>query len=280
MSSCSLKQLTKVGHSRKKALAKTEATAIADAPSVLHGANLPLPDTFSSVHAADTAGVMRHLIDMVTPVWNVRLSYHTMNGKAKVHFEGPNESQDFTASIRVKKDSAIWVDITALGGMIHAARALITNDSFFMINYLQKEYSKGALVDVAKILPTNVDFYSLQNLVMAEPLRSGAIMDVAELGASWLVHVADSSYLQTLNCTKADSTISIDQVNTRNPNGPQAIMKYERFEYTCGKRIAMTRTINIQNLQDKFLVEMDFQNIEFDKGLEMPFNIPSKFSLN
>ena len=40
----------------------------------------------------------------------------------------------------------------------------------------------------------------------------------------------------------------------------------------------MSRIIDIQNLQDKFLLEMDFQNIEFDKELEMPFNIPAKFT--
>jgi hypothetical protein len=275
MSSCSLQKLIpwrKAPAAGRVAIDSTQATFAGP----VRRAILPAPDTFSV--AADTAGIMKELIAMVTPVWNSRLNYRTFSGKAKVHFEGKEESQDFTAGIRVKKDSCIWVDITALGGMVHAARILITTDSFFMLNYLQKEYSKIALTDVAKVLPTQVDFNSLQNVITGEPLRNGIITDVAELGNSWLVHVADSTYLQSVNCSKADSTISMDEVNTRAPNGPKATMHFNRYEYTCGKRIAMSRVVNIQNLQDRFLLEMDFQTIEFDKDFEMPFSIPSKFN--
>ncbi len=280
ISSCSLQRL--IGRKKTVPTPVTTNVIIPDstktaAPIVVRRANLPEPDTFGVV--PDTSGLMKRLVDMVTPVWNSRLSFKTMSGKAKVHFEGPQESQDFTASIRVKKDSAIWVDVTALGGMVHAARVLITNDSFVMLNYLQKEVTKLALKDVAKVLPTDVDFTSLQNLVTGEPLRDGAILDVAELGNSWLVHVADSSFLQSINCSKTDSTISTDQVNTRDPNGPQATLKFNRYEYSCGKRIAMSRTINIQNNVDKFLLEMDFQSVEFDKNVELPFSIPAKFIL-
>ncbi len=279
ISSCSLQRL--IGRKKTAPVATTAVSPTPDSSKnvetqLVRRANLPQPDTFGVI--GDTAGLMKKLVDMVTPVWNSRLAFKTMSGKAKVHFEGPQESQDFTASIRVKKDSAIWVDITALGGMVHAARVLITNDSFVMLNYLQKEVTKLALKDIAKVLPTDVDFTSLQNLITGEPLRAGTIVDVAELGNSWLVHVADSSFLQSVNCSKSDSSILTDQVNTRDPNGPQAILRFNRYEYSCGKRIAMSRTINIQNSADKFLLEMDFQSVEFEKELELPFNIPAKFT--
>lgn len=276
MSSCSLQRLI----TRKKAtdtvVALPDTTKVAD-NHIIRRANLPEPDTFGM--KPDTTGLMKKLIDMVTPVWNARLSFRTMSGKAKVHFEGPQESQEFTASIRLKKDSAIWIDVTALGGMVHAVRVLITADSLVMLNYLQKEVTRISLKDVGKVLPVDVDFTSLQNIVTGEPLRTGSIADVADLGTSWLLHITDPTFLQTATCLKADSTITDNQVNTHDANGPQANMKFSHYEYADGKRIAMSRVINIFNKQDKFLLEMDFQGVEFDKEVELPFSVPAKFTL-
>jgi Domain of unknown function (DUF4292) len=114
-------------------------------------------------------------LGMVQPIWKNSLVFNTFGAKAKVHYESGDNSQDFTASFRVRKDSCIWVTITALGGMVQAARVLITPDSVFMINYLDKEISALPLSDVAKVLPVQVDFTSLQNLILGQPPRNGRI---------------------------------------------------------------------------------------------------------
>lgn len=237
---------------------------------------LPEQDTVGML--PDTTGMMKQLVDMILPIYNNRVQFVTFTSKAKVHFEGPEDKQDFTANIRVKKDSVIWVDITALGGMVHAARAYITRDSFFMINYIQKTGTRIALTDVAKILPTQVDFSTLQNLIIGEPLRPGNIRDIAVLGNSWLVKVQDSSYAQNLDYRKLDSLLLSNQVSTLAPNGPQATLRYDNFESVNGKKVPSSRSVNIQNGNDKFLLEMELQNMEFDKSLETPFAIPKSFS--
>ena len=242
-----------------------------------HFVALPEQDTISML--PDTTGLMRHMVDMVLPVFNKRNVYTTFSAKAKVHFESPEDKQDFTANIRVKKDSAIWIDITALGGMFHAARAYVTTDSFFMINYQQKEVTKLPLKQVAKVLPTQVDFMSLQNLIIGEPLRNGAVTNVSDLASSWLLAVEDSNYVQRINYRKSDSVMVLLQMNTRDPKGPEAVLKFDNFENNGSKKIAVSRAINILNGTDRFLLEMELQNMEFDKQLEMPFSIPAKYTI-
>lgn len=244
----------------------------------------PIPDTAliagrDTLTVPDTSGLMKQLVDMVLPIYNKRHQYTTFTGKAKVHFESPEDKQDFTANIRVKKDTAIWVDITALGGMFHVARVYVTNDSFFLINYKDKNGMRLALTEVARILPTQVDFMTLQNLMIGEPLRSGNIRDVATQGASWLLKVQDNNYMQSLEYRKADSLLIGNQVNTLSPNGPQAVLKYDHFEVINNRKVPASRTVTIQNGNDKYLLEMEMQNMEFDKQLEMPFTIPKGFPL-
>ncbi len=239
----------------------------------------PQPDTFSEVKNVDGIEATNKLISGVLPLFKNIRSYTTFNGKAKVHFEGPGEQQDFTAIIRLKKDTALWINIFGLGGVVNAARVYITRDSFFMINYLQKEVTKIALAQVAKVLPTEVDFMSLQRLITGEPLREGTIVDVAELSNSWLLHVTDPGYLQELQYNKSDSTLSTCLLNTHDPNGPQALMKYADFELLYDKKFSKARNINIKNGADQFAIEMYFQNADFDKPIEMPFNIPGNYTV-
>lgn len=277
LDSCSL--LHSMSGRKKRAgntMPLTDTTKIVAAPANHNFIALPEQDTISAV--PDTTGLMKKLVDMVLPIYNKRISYTTFSCKAKVNFTGPEDKQDFTANIRLKKDTAIWVDITGLGGMVHAARVYITRDSFFMINYLQKTGQKLALKDVGKVLPTQVDFTTLQNLIIGEPLRAGNIRDVAVLGNSWLLRVQDDSYIQMLNYSKADNTLTNSQVNTLAPNGPEAVLQYNSFEDVGGRKMSMSRNVHITNGNDKFLLEMDLQNAEFDKQLDMPFSIPKSFS--
>ena len=208
-------------------------------------------------------------------------SYQPSGSNINIYAEVPGKVtavfvQDGTV---LKKDAAIWIDITALGGMFHAARVYITPDSFFMINYQQKTVTKVPLKDVAKILPTQVDFQSLQRLITGEPLRDGSLRNVVSLDASWLLHVADENYRQELEYRKKDSVLLNDKLNTVAANGPQAMMRYDNFEMVDNHKIATSRSVTIQNGADKFLLEMEIENPVFEKELEMPFNVPKNYSL-
>ncbi|MBC7552653.1 MAG: DUF4292 domain-containing protein [Taibaiella sp.] len=271
-SSCSLQRLLKK---------KTTEVAVIDSSAdvytgILPRFSLPAPDTF--MLAIDTIGNGIKLLTIVKPVWERRLSYNTFGAKAKVNFEGPEEKQEFTASIRLRKDSAIWVDITALGGMVHAARVLITPDSMLMINYLQKEFSKISLGDIAKILPVQVDFPTLQNLITGDPPRNGTISAVSETADKWWLSVDDGSYVQVIAYDKADSLLKTDQVNTRNTNGPEALFKFMNYISIQNKKFSANREITINNGADHFKLSLEMQRVDFDQVLDFPFSIPKNYT--
>jgi hypothetical protein len=218
------------------------------------------------------------LMHDLQPVWAKRIDYATFFGKAKIHFEGPDGGKDFTAHIRMRKDSVIWVNITALGG-ISFARIFITPDSFFMINMVQKEAIKIPLSQAAKVLPTTVDFASLQNLVVGNPLHDGRITGARAGAASWLLNVEDTSYLQTIELSMTDSTMLSEKLATHRPDAPQADEKYTGYEAVDGRRVSTGRVINIQNGADAYLLEMDFQKVEFDRPQEYRFSIPENYKV-
>lgn len=233
----------------------------------------------SAALVVDSAAILHKMVDEVTPLWTSRLQYRTFSGKAKMHMEAPDDKQDFTAHFRIKKDSIIWINITALGG-ISFARIYVTPDSFFLLNHLQKTAMCIPLASAAKILPARIDFASLQNLITGEPLRDGEITGVANAADKWVLHVEDTSYIQEVTYSKGDSTMSAAQLLTYAPNGPKAITRYNKYQRADGRRVSTDRVLNLQNGNDFYKLEMDFNKVNFDEQLEFPFSIPKNYKIN
>ncbi len=222
------------------------------------------------------------MIANVMPLWERKLQYSTFSGKAKMHYEDARQKQDFNANFRVLKDSAIWVSVTALGGMVSVARALVTPDSIYLINYLQKTAYAMSAAQAGQLLPVQMDFDILQNLIMGDVLsRSGMLVDAVDFGAVFNLHVMDARTIQQINYSKADSTLQTLQMITNNGQGSvAAFIRLGNYEVVNNKRFASGRAININNNGDLLYMSMDFSKAEFDEELSLPFRIPSSYQLN
>ena len=277
LSSCSILHL----NPRKKKTvptADTTTTITADTARISAHDTLKVAQLTDTLPPADTVAIARNLADEANLLFHSRFDYKTFSGKAKMHFESLDGGKDFTANIRIRKDSVIWINITAFGGL-PAARIFITRDSFFMTIPLQREAMILPLTAAAKVLPTEVDFSSLQNLFTGEPLRDGSITSTESLGDSLTVHAEDPSYLQRIIYNKADSTMRNANLNTKIPNGPQAFNSYTDYANADGRKVSMNRVLYIQNKNDVYQLEINFSSIGFDLPLEYPFSIPRGYKL-
>ena len=275
MSSCSSKLFG--GKKKHKSDAKDTTVAVTTpvppAPPVT-----PLKDTAATIAHVDSAAANRELISSLAPLWHKRTQYHTFTGKAKIHFEGPESEQDFNANVRMKKDTAIWINITGLGGLVQAARVMITPDSFIMINYLQKEVTRLPLTDIAKVLPTKIEFSTLQNLLVGDQLRDGNITRAALLNDLLAITVEDTSYIQNITYKKTDSTMNTGVLRTRAANGPQATIQYNDYGDYSGHKISATRAVRIDG-EHAYALDLNFSSIDFDQPVEMPFSVPRSFKV-
>jgi hypothetical protein len=200
--------------------------------------------------------------------------------RTKIHFEGKESDQEFNINFRIRKDSIIWMAVTAMGGMVQAARVCVTKDSFLMINYIEKEAMCLPLEQVAKVLPVKVDYFTLQNLILGEPLRRGniAAVNAGRFSGSWSLDISDTSYKQHITYSKDDTTMIEGLIETIDPQGPGALIKYSEYESYDQKKISTQREIKIQNGNDIYDIDMKFLNASFDSDLEYPFSIPKNYS--
>ena len=91
--------------------------------------------------------------------------------KAKFSAESTidSSSNSFTVSLRIRKDSLIWMSISKLG--IEGARVLITHDSVKFTNTINNKYFKGDFTYVSKMLNTDLDYEILQSLLVGNSVE-------------------------------------------------------------------------------------------------------------
>ncbi len=90
--------------------------------------------------------------------------FDRLNAKLNVETFIDSSFNSFTISLRMKKDSVIWMSVSKLG--IEGARAIITKDSVKFFNRIENNYFKGDYSSSSKIFNTQLDFEMLQSLLV------------------------------------------------------------------------------------------------------------------
>jgi len=85
--------------------------------------------------------------------------------KANVHADVNGNSNSFNITLKIKRDSVIWIYISPLLG-IEAARVLITQDSLKLIHRIDKKYQVADYKYIHDLLRITVDFDILQAMLM------------------------------------------------------------------------------------------------------------------
>ena len=97
------------------------------------------------------------------------LDFETLSFKADVSIESQGERKSFKNSIRIKKDSAIWMSISpALG--IEVARVIITQDSIKLLDKWNDQYYLGGFDFLNEKFDTEINFTQLQDILIANPI--------------------------------------------------------------------------------------------------------------
>jgi hypothetical protein len=265
---------------RKSTKEKVRATHKITSLTLDSAAVITDTDTASPTDAARLSPEKLLLLENLQPLFRRSIQFATFSGKAKMHYEGNGNKNEFTANIRMKKDSVIWISITALGGIMPVARILLTPDSIRMINYLQKEATLMPMSDGVKLLPVPVDFSALQNMIIGNALmQDGTPVDAADWADEWLIVHQDSSYRQEQVFSKTDSTMHSCQLNALANTGPTCMMQYRNYAPSPHGYFPNNRLLYIAYKGNHYTLDMNYNNFSFDTRLEFPFSIPRKYAL-
>lgn len=228
-------------------------------------------------HRADSMRYIKQVWDTIRR--NYIGDYQTFSAKIKVDFEGSDgkKGQNVNAFVRLKKDSIIWVNISAILG-IDAFRVMVTPDSVKVINKLNKTVQLRSVEYLQEVTKIPMKFADLQNLLIGNPIfldsninsykrdeKSISLMSIGTL-FKHLLTVNKDDY--TLQHSKLDD---VDAIRART-----AYISYSDYQVKNGVRFSTHRKITVSE-KSKLDIEMEFKQFEFNVDLNFPFNIPKNY---
>lgn len=227
---------------------------------------------------------IRAEINRLMPLASKNIEWRTFDGKAKMHYEAKGENQDFTAFFRMEKDKKIWVNVTAAGGLVAVARALITPDSIQARIDLNKKAYVLPFTEASKLLPVAIDFKTLQDLIIGNVFSNAGgkpskAYNAEVLGLDMALYFANEDFLQQVVYHVEDSLMVLQKLDPQQPNGPALKLTYSNYQRLQNKMFSNNRTVNIENKGQKVLLEMSFNRAKFDEALDFSFSIPAKYEL-
>lgn len=234
------------------------------------------------VSFAFLAGCQRNItrIDKKKDLIIDEVSFGYLSARTKIKYDDGIKDISGTANVRMAFDSIIWVSITP-GLGVEVARLLITEDSVYFMDRINKKYMVLGYEQMSKVYQFDVDYGMIQSLILGNLIYpySKQGLKKQSTGYSYQQKTKDilisnfiglsSKKLERFDARdlRNDNSISVNYGNFK-PVGEEFI-PYDiqaSFEYKTG---TVPRTS----------IEIGYTKAEIEEeSLNFPFSIPSKYT--
>jgi hypothetical protein len=211
---------------------------------------------------------------------DVSFRYLSAKGKAQIDQEG-NKLPGVNLTLRVRKDSIIWLSVTVAG--FEGARAFITRDSVRVLNKLQREYYAGDFAYLSSRLNVPVTFDQVQAILLGNYLLApaGTTPTVTTEDGTQRVQFQQASLLveQLINLgQKKVQKLSVRDSTSQN----NVTVDFTDFRGIAPSNQLFAYTVVMQVQQAKGSASsaiITYRNVDVDKErLTFPFSVPSGYA--
>jgi len=209
------------------------------------------------------------------------LDVEWLSARAKINFKDAAQTRKFTANIRMRKDSVIWMNVKKLN--VEAFRILITTDSIYVIDRLEKEYYIEDLKLVEEKFNFPGQFQALQTAILGNPY----FFEKQQLSAS----VANQQYQLTGDNevrTKSDyylngESYALEQMAFFDVERDRKLTVFlEAYSpvLEAAFQLAHKRKFVVESEETgTATIKMDFSRVEINVPKSIKFSISSRYKL-
>ncbi|TPE43831.1 DUF4292 domain-containing protein [Pontibacter mangrovi] len=203
------------------------------------------------------------------------LEFTYLSAKGQITLNDKNDNLSSGVSIRMRKDSVIWVSV--LPGLgIEAARMMLTQDSVYFMNRLKKEYAATDYGFLRNKLQVDLNFEVLQSILLGNYQAAGAekVMDTGDLQ-----HVQQQRQNLTFDYFISSLNNKLKQLNAEDINtGNTITVKYNSFE-PIGQ-VPFAHELIAQVLQKGEVSDFTLRHSRVtvsEEPLTFPFGVPGDY---
>lgn len=212
------------------------------------------------------------LEEVLADMKSTEINYTYFSGKAKVKFEGEEMRVGGKANIRMIKDSLIWMNFKKIS--IEGSRALIRQDSFWIVYRIDKLYESGTFEELMDAYDMNISFSELQDLMIGNFTipDKGRVKDFYTKKLHFLKFSDDQGqYDYQLDGNHQMRSFVLEDLFGRKISG--VLSDYDSRGFSQKKELSVA-------LEDgsSGKVSIDFSDVEFDIPKTTKFDVPSHYT--
>ncbi len=201
----------------------------------------------------------------------------SLNAKASVDINMPDLNQDVNSQIRWIRDSVLWMNFTVLG--IEGARLLITKDSFFMVDRINKRFMAENLAQMAAKYNLPISFKTMQNFLLGNPVFLSN-SDIQLEKSNQLNHFIQEDKVWKGDYYTDPGTSQLNKLNLRQKTG-DATMSQHLENYKALKNssdFSFDRLIEFYSkASGKASIKLVIKDLGINARKEIKFSIPSSY---
>lgn len=243
-------------------------------PVIHKDSTVATPANTTSDSAINVSRILKNLSEN-------RISYNTFSAKIKVEYtDSKGEQPDVNAFVRMQKDSVIWVSLNATFLSVEAFRILMTPDSIYILNKLDRTCEIKPINYLEKVIKIPLDLPTMQDLLVGNPIFIGQnVAAYSEAANSILLTVIGDLFKNDLVISSSTNFVErsvLDDVSIASTR--TATLFYSDYETRDGKPFSTKRHVTVSD-KTKVDVKMDYKQYDFNVNLSFPFSIPPNYKI-
>ncbi len=199
------------------------------------------------------------------------IRWFTTNIKGKADFD--KTSVPISAQLRMRKDSVIWMSMSALMG-IEAVRVHITPDSVKFINRLNSTYFVGGIESLSVKYNLPLSFYELQDVLLASispKENSSYTLDVTP--EAYTLFSSSNQNVIKLNT----SYLPVEVFHSRSDSQFVKI-NYQNYLQTDSIWLPKSVSIDAQSSEKTAKATLNYSKATVNRPKKVKFSIPSSYA--
>lgn len=207
------------------------------------------------------------------------LDYHTFSGRAKTKVELGKKVHDVNLHVRIERDKAIWISVTALLGL-EVARIMITPQQIQILNKLQGEYLAEPFDYIYNYTNRGVTFNVLQDVLMgnvSSSLLRGENVQVASAEDEFIVVGLQESlsYQYRVNMENRPFSFLLQEVGGSN----NLETYYGEYGKVTGYNFPHAIAFSLYGGEMSLKMQLNYNRVVFNEAVEMPFTVSDRYKV-
>jgi hypothetical protein len=213
-------------------------------------------------------------------VYLQEIDFDYFHGKARVNINDGKKERDVKATIRIRKDSVIWMTFSVIG--VQGGKALINRDSITIVSNMDNEYYVFDYDELSKRYNFPINYDVVQATMLGNLIKRKSDTDRVSTDMSFNILEQKEGSVTIRNFINSTTTklerVELTESNTNNTMN----INYRNFQAVNDKIFPFEGVVSLfyKTAAGVLNTSIQFQYNKAevgDKELKFPFSIPRKY---